>query len=134
MSNFPPEASPVKAIEGLEKAIPDGVLFAALVGSRAKGQARADSDWDIAVLWKQMDALERISRHEYLRRELAHALSVSEDKIDLIDLSNAGLAMRALVVEEGMLIVAHDQRAWCKFQERTWREVEEFYWEKSHAV
>ena len=110
------------------------VLFAVLVGSRASGRAAESSDWDIAVLWQQMDALARISRHEYLRRELASALGVTDDKIDLIDLSSAGLAMRALATEEGILIVANDERAWRKFQERTWREIEDFHWERDHAA
>lgn len=132
----PATASPVQAMARLDATVSlnPQVLFAVLVGSRASGRAAESSDWDIAVLWQQMDALARISRHEYLRRELASALGVTDDKIDLIDLSSAGLAMRALATEEGILIVANDERAWRKFQERTWREIEDFHWERDHAA
>lgn len=109
-------------------------LFAVLIGSRATGKPRPDSDWDIAILWQQSPALERIARHETLRRHLAKALSVPENQIDLVDLANARLAMRALVAEEGRLLRANDELAWAKFLVRTWRELEEVHWETSHAV
>lgn len=132
----PSRAAPLEigVLDKLEKALSGNpeIHFAALVGSRAEGRANESSDWDIAVLWKQTDALLRISRHEYLRRELASVIGIAEEKVDLIDLSNAGLAMRALVAEEGFLLAANNERSWTKFLERTWRELEDFYWEKEH--
>ena len=110
------------------------VLFAVLVGSRTNGSAAEKSDWDIAIQWQYGDALERISKHELMRHRLARILEAPDDQIDLIDLSNARLAMRALVAEDGSLLVVNDELAWAKFLMRTWRELEDFYWERTHAA
>lgn len=110
------------------------ILFAVLVGSRANDSATEKSDWDIAILWQYGDAMARIAKHELMRRRLALTLEVPDTQIDLIDLSNARLAMRALVAEEGYLLAVNDELAWTKFLTRTWRELEDFYWERTHAA
>ena len=53
-----------------------------LYGSRAKGYAREDSDWDIAVLFSQFepDILERSVRPQLLQAELERRLN---DKVEL---------------------------------------------------
>lgn len=113
----------------------EGLDFAVLVGSRAQGTARPESDWDIALSWAPgIDWLERIARSETLRRALAHALGVPEDRIDLIDLAQANLAMRAAAAEEGLPLWGEDHPAWARFLRRTWRELEDFYWEREHAA
>lgn len=109
--------------------------FALLVGSRADGTARPDSDWDIALSWNHaLPPLERIGRTETLRRSLARALHLGEDKIDLIDLLNANLCMRTLAAEEGLPLSGDDSTAWAIFLRRTWRELEDYYWEQEHAA
>ncbi len=35
-----------------EQALPGRVVRVLLYGSRARGDARPDSDWDVAVLWR----------------------------------------------------------------------------------
>ncbi|MFZ5483259.1 MAG: type VII toxin-antitoxin system MntA family adenylyltransferase antitoxin [Pseudomonadota bacterium] len=114
-------------------AFPD-VLFAVLIGSRVEGGAHEHSDWDIAVLWRSGEALERVGKHEVLRRALARLLDLEEARVDLIDLANSGLAMRAAVAEDGRLLYANDELAWAKYLIRTWRELEDYYWEQSHAA
>jgi hypothetical protein len=64
---------------------------------------------------------------------LAKALGENESRIDLIDLANANLAMRAVVAEEGVPLIGEDRPAWARFLRRTWRELEDFYWEKERA-
>ncbi len=109
--------------------------FAVLIGSRANDTAAAESDWDIALQWSaQLSWLDRLGHTETLRRLLAVNLGVSETAIDLIDLPRANLAMRAAVVEEGKPLVGEDSLAWAHYLRRTWREIEDFYWEKQHAV
>lgn len=109
--------------------------FAILVGSQADGRAHTDSDWDIAIQWKRdMTMLDNLSNTESLRRELASALKLSEDKVDLIDVPRAGLAMRALVAEEGIPLKGEDDLAWNHFLGRVWRELEDYEWEKEHAA
>lgn len=127
-------------------AVPDEILvkalllqpqleFAVLVGSRATGGARSDSDWDIALQWSaQMDWFAVLSNTETLRNNLADSMNVSPDAIDLIELRRANLAMRASVAEEGLPLIGQDSLAWAHFLQRTWRELEDFYWEKQHAA
>ena len=110
------------------------VLFAFLVGSRANNSATDASDWDIAIQWRYGDALARIAKHELLRHRLASMLAMPDSQIDLIDLSDARLAMQALAAEEGCLMVANDELAWAKFLTRTWRDLEDYYWERAHAA
>jgi predicted nucleotidyltransferase len=109
--------------------------LAVLVGSRAEGRARPDSDWDIAIQWeRELTLLENLANTETLRRLLATALGVEEDRVDLIDLPGAGLAMRALVAENGISLKGEDSLAWNHFLGRTWRELETYEWEKQHAA
>lgn len=110
------------------------LAFAVLVGSRAAGAARSDSDWDIALYWCDGQPwLDRVAKTETLRRECAKALGVVEARIDLIDLANANLAMRAAVAEEGLPLTGGESVAWARFLRRTWRELEDFYWEKERS-
>ena len=111
------------------------LLFAVLVGSRADGTAHEDSDWDIAVLWTESsDWMATVRAHESLRREMALALGLSENRIDLIDLSRANLVMRASVAENGVVLKGDESLEWMRFLTRTWRELEDFYWEQTHAA
>jgi predicted nucleotidyltransferase len=115
-------------------AVPD-LQFAVLVGSRAQGVANSGSDWDIALKWlPQKDGMQLIGLEENLRRQLAQMLDVSSDQIDLINLSRANLAMRANVAEEGIVLHGEESLAWIHFLNRTWRELEDFYWEQTHAA
>ncbi|MDP1996617.1 MAG: nucleotidyltransferase domain-containing protein [Gallionella sp.] len=112
-----------------------GIEFAALVGSRSTGAAHSDSDWDIALQWDaQLDWLEILGKTETLRRKMAAAIGVTPDKIDLIELRRANLAMRAEVAESSSLLLGEATLAWARFLTRTWRELEEFYWERQHAA
>jgi predicted nucleotidyltransferase len=111
------------------------LAFSVLVGSRATGTERDDSDWDIALYWREdIPWLERVEQTETLRRELAKGLGENESRIDLIDLANANLAMRVAVAEEGLPLIGEESVAWARFLRRTWRELEDFYWEKEHAA
>lgn len=110
------------------------LVFSVLVGSRATGTAHANSDWDIALQWSpQLDWLTVLGATETLRRQLAEAMQISPDDIDLIELRRANLAMRASVAEEGQPLTGQDTLAWAHFLQRTWRELEDFYWDKQHA-
>ena len=111
------------------------LVFAVLVGSRATNTAHEGSDWDIALQWApQMDWLAVLASTETLRRKLAQALGVAESAVDLIELRRANLAMRASVAEEGLPLAGEDSLAWAHFLRRTWRELEDFYWDKQHAA
>ena len=109
--------------------------FAVLVGSQATGTAQPHSDWDIALQWAYgADWLATLGSTETLRHKLAAATGLSPAKIDLIDLRSANLAMRASVAEEGLPLAGEDSLAWARFLQRTWRDLEDFYWDKQHAA
>ena len=109
--------------------------LAILIGSRASGTACTDSDWDIAIQWNRgKDFVQQLAATEQLRRTLAHELSVTEQGVDLIDLPTARLAMRAVVAEEGVPLKGGDSVIWYRFLQRTWRELEEQYWEQTYAA
>ena len=109
--------------------------LAILVGSRARADATQDSDWDIAIRWKKsVTPVQQLGKTETLRRMLAKQLSQAETKIDLIDLTSAGLAMRAVVAEEGVVLKGEDSLSWNHFLERTWRDLESYYWDDIYAA
>ena len=109
--------------------------LAILVGSRADGRAREGSDWDIAIQWPNgLSLFDTLARSETLRRDLAAVLGVTEDFIDLIDLPNARLAMRAVVAEDGVPLKGEDSLTWNRFLARTWREIEDYEWEGARAA
>lgn len=113
----------------------DGLCFAVLVGSQASGTAHTLSDWDIAIQWAPtVGAVDQLVAKEKLRQKLRHALAVSEGQIDLIDLAGARLAMRALVVEEGLPLFIGNELAWVRFMQTTWAELEDHEWRQQHAA
>lgn len=121
-------------LRNLLSAMPD-IEFSVLVGSRAEGKAHAESDWDIALQWKAgFDWMAILGKTETLRRKIADAIGVTPDKIDLIELRRANLAMCANVAESGLPLTVENTLAWARFLNRTWRELEDFYWEKNHAA
>jgi len=96
-----------------------------LVGSRVLNIAIENSDWDIAIWWLDDEYVcQDIRKAKTLRRQLAKALNTSQDKIDLIDIQQAGLAMRKKFANDGKLIYAKKTIAWMKLLTRTWWEVE----------
>ena len=109
--------------------------FAVLVGSRAMDTAHQQSDWDIALQWShRLDWLTVFAKTETLRHHLALTLGVDPGAIDLIDLRRANLAMRASVAEEGIPLAGAEALPWTHFLSRTWRDLEDFYWDKHYAA
>ena len=112
-----------------------GLAFAVLVGSRVEGTARLDSDWDIAIQWStRMLPMDKLGTTEELRQCLCRALQVPDSQIDLIDLSDARLTMRALVAEEGVPLWIGDDLAWVRFLQNTWAQLEDNQWRQQHAA
>ncbi|MFO8015859.1 type VII toxin-antitoxin system MntA family adenylyltransferase antitoxin [Thioalkalivibrio sp.] len=108
---------------------------AVLIGSRCRGTATEASDWDFAIQWSpQLGFEEGLAATERLRAELAETLGTGLERIDLIDLRSARLAMRAVVAEEGCLLKGDGSLAWSHFLLRTWRELEDWTWESTHAA
>lgn len=69
-----------------------------LFGSEARGETRADSDVDVAVLLpRRLDALERWHAQERLAARLGR-------DVDLVDLRSASAVLRVQVVDRGVLL------------------------------
>lgn len=90
------------------------VAFALLFGSRAHGNPRADSDWDVGVYFDP--SLERSERH-VRRLQLIASLEPAVD-VDVVVLNDAPplLAHRALM---GVRLLVRDLEAWVRFFVRT---------------
>lgn len=108
--------------------------FAVLIGSRADNTHTPDSDWDFALQWQRdMDWLEQLARTETLRHGLANALTLPVTAVDCIDVPRASLAMRAEIAENGIVLTGEDGLPWQRFLRRTWRELEDHYWQEIYA-
>lgn len=109
--------------------------LAVLIGSQAKDNATPESDWDIALRWnKNVGALHALQQTELLKQKISDATHLHRDKIDIIDMTKARLAMRAVIAEEGIVLKGENTLAWSHFLTQTWAELEDYYWRQSHAA
>ncbi len=79
----------------------ENVLLAYIFGSVARGLITPLSDVDIAVLLKD-SCLKELGK---LWSNIAKALRVSEDKVDLVDLSQAPITLKCSIVKHGFKLV-----------------------------
>jgi uncharacterized protein len=105
----------VARVQGVE-----GISALVLFGSRARGEGRADSDLDIAVLPDSGDAGQR----RRLQSAVAVALAelAPEGRVDVVILDEAPELLRQRVLEHGRLLVCRDTAAWRALRVRTMRE------------
>ena len=61
-------------------------------------------------------------------------MGIESEDIDLIELRRANLTMRANVAEQGLPLTGDNSLAWAHFLKRTWRDLEDFYWEQRRAA
>lgn len=96
----------------------NGVRFAYLFGSHAKGETGAISDIDIAVyLYSKLDKNKRFD----LRLELIGQICgiLKTDKVDLIVLNDSPLLLSFNAIYGGILLNSKDEGARVKFETRT---------------
>ena len=109
--------------------------LAVLIGSRAQNRVRSDSDWDIAIQWQAgFELIDLLDRTESLRRKIGSLVGLPDTCIDLIGIPGARLAIRSVIAEEGLVLKGEEDPAWSRFLLRTWRELEEYYWETIYAA
>jgi len=102
----------------------NGILLAYLFGSRAKGDAREESDYDFAILFgRAVGVLEEVE----LAVEVADSLDIPADKVDVVPLDKAGLDLAFKVVREGELIYAQDEETRRRFETRVLIDALDFY-------
>jgi predicted nucleotidyltransferase len=93
------------------------VLAALLFGSRARGSPAEGSDFDIAILAEQPLTLEEL---EGIAAELAAALGVPADKIDVVDLQAAPNELLYKVIRDGELLYASDEERFREWLRRSY--------------
>lgn len=103
--------NPDRVRDAVLHALPDAETIY-LFGSHARGDARADSDLDLAVLGAL--PLDPIRRFE-AQRDLSALLDCD---IDLVDLRNASSVLRSEVVHGGKLLFQRNAAATLDFEAR----------------
>ncbi|MCL2894663.1 type VII toxin-antitoxin system MntA family adenylyltransferase antitoxin [Brenneria tiliae] len=93
-----------KIVSVLRKALPD-IKIIYLFGSQASGQARADSDVDVAIMAEKR--LEPVARWE-LSNQLAKTL---HRDVDLVDLLQASTVLRIEIIRNGRLLYQQEDEA-----------------------
>jgi predicted nucleotidyltransferase len=109
-------------IETIDREYP--VRFAYLFGSRARGEATADSDADIAVcLAKRYEKSETAFIRGALIERAQEYLSCAAD---LVFLEEADLYLKYLIVKEGIPVKDNGDGSRAEFESRTLREYFDF--------
>lgn len=109
--------------------------LAILIGSRANSTASSESDWDIAIQWQRdLAEMSKLAQTEKLRNQISKTLKITDNKIDFIDIPAAGLAIRDEIANRGIILKGENTLALSHFLTRTWRQLEEYYWDKIYAA
>jgi len=78
-----------------------------LFGSRARGEEKANSDWDFAVLYDEKMP-QQVSKSAFIEFEIARAiaqlLNLSADDIDVVDLHQCSPLIAHFVAADGEVI------------------------------
>ena len=109
--NFPRE--PLHDLEQRLGAVPE-IVFAYLFGSRARGTARPDSDWDLAIYLRQ--GLSPQQRFKLRLRLLAELEELGPSDLVILNDAPPLLAHRAIM---GRRLVVRDATALVRFSVRT---------------
>ena len=111
------------------------IKFSILFGSRAKNSAHEHSDWDVALFFNDnSDTWENMGKKEEIRQQIAKALKIDAEMIDIVDLYQNSLGINATVVDEGVILSDQDSLALAYYYQSIWAKLEDFYWNSEHAA
>ncbi|OGT90064.1 MAG: hypothetical protein A2286_03445 [Gammaproteobacteria bacterium RIFOXYA12_FULL_61_12] len=105
----------------------EGIAILWLYGSRARGDARPDSDYDFAVAFNDFltsDPLEARLRPELLALEWQNALALPEGALSVIDINRVPIPLAWNVIQEGSLLFCRDERRLIQEEQRIWSRME----------
>ena len=109
--------------------------LAILIGSRINNTETSASDWDIALQWQRdLDEMSKLAYTEQLRKQLFETLGIPGNKIDFINIPGAGLAMSENIANQGIVSKGENTLALSHFLTKTWRQLEEYCWDKLYAA
>ncbi len=82
-----------------------------LYGSRAKGTAAPESDYDLAVAFRDFakDPLERRLRPELLAQDWQDRLELPHDQLSIVDINLAPLPLAHAVIRTGQVLQVNDR-------------------------
>ena len=112
-----------------EKMDGQGVAGIFLFGSRAQGTARANSDYDFAILMRDKRILADIKQRKIIYDALYDILSAqvkSLRDIDIVFVQNVDLQLRYRVAKDGQLLYTGDKKIVYDFLEQTMESYADF--------
>ncbi|WP_204352966.1 type VII toxin-antitoxin system MntA family adenylyltransferase antitoxin [Salinicola peritrichatus] len=82
-----------------------------LYGSRAKGTHHAESDYDLAVAFRdfEQDALERRLRPELLAQAWQDEMGLGDDRLSVVDINLVPLPLAHAVIRTGRVLFVGDK-------------------------
>lgn len=88
-----------------------------LYGSRAKGNHRLDSDYDLAIAFHNFNVtdIEKSRRPHETASDWMAALNLNEGGLSIVDIDHCALYLRFDIINEGKVIYAKDKKR--QFQE-----------------
>jgi len=122
------------------------IVMAFLFGSRATGQQRNISDWDIGIYFKPVEYMELEANFEYPEEEKIWGELVEilqTDNIDLVVLNRASPDLVYKILRDGLPLKISDKKLYlnllCKVSYEAmdwWKFVDEYYWisEKAKSI
>jgi predicted nucleotidyltransferase len=81
-----------------------GILLVVLFGSQARGAARKDSDYDIAVLTDENRSLSDFDNYSQILFFLSRTLEIPAEKIDLTKIREANPLLQYEIFSKGKLL------------------------------
>ena len=99
----------IDSIVSLAK-VDDSIEAMWLYGSRAKGNASKESDYDLAVLFRQFEQnpLQRRTRPECLALDWVQSLGLPEGKISVLDIEIAPIPLAMAVLTTGRQLLSRN--------------------------
>ena len=92
------------------------IVIVWLYGSRVKGSANINSDYDVAVAFKAFiknDPLEKRLRPECLALDWQQALGLHDFQLSIVDINQAPIPLAWQIIEaDGVLYCADERRLW----------------------
>ena len=83
---------------------------------------------------RDLDEMSKLAYTEQLRKQLSEMLGIPDNKIDFINIPSAGLAMSENIANQGIILKGENTLALSHFLTKTWRQLEEYYWDKLYAA
>jgi predicted nucleotidyltransferase len=106
-------ADPTKLVSSVAEALAplDVVRVAYVFGSQVSGSPTPDSDLDLAILFhRSLDSWGREQARRDVVAALAARLGRLGERVDTVDLANAGSSIAFRALREGCRVIARDER------------------------